>query len=174
MTTTQALWREAVDSISEEIAQDYPDITPREIAEAVWVKLLTLEAMLLVDPWDHGVPEFIRRESRDSAGGIRKRKMKQSAQYNYRPSDVSRIMETVFDRMDWPSGFTPRDAREGEHDEMAAIEVRLDACCAFRRLPEHLRGYLIQRYYDMEVPEAGSAEDIKLRWTIDRITDRMN
>lgn len=161
------LWK-----ISEAVSRDFPDIDPHDVFSSLYERLWTLEgaSLKVTDP---GVRNWLREEAEFIAWTIRVEQLKLTPQYSYRVPDVSKIMETVFDRTDWPSGFTPTDARN-EFDRLAPLEVRMDASEAFRRLDSDLREILILRYYDRQVPEAGTHEAGRLRHSLNILTGLMN
>lgn len=161
------LWK-----ISEAVSRDFPDIDPHDVFSSLYERLWTLEgaSLKVTDP---GVRHWLREEAEHIAWTIRTEQLRFSVQYSYRVPDVSKIMETVFDRTDWPSGYTPADSRN-EFDRLAPLEVRMDASEAFRNLDPDLREILILRYYDRQVPEAGSREASRLRHSLNVLTDLMN
>lgn len=59
-----------------------------------------------------GNPSYILyRACRKIAEEMRAKALKQSCQYFYRPSDVRRVLETVFDRINWDKTYVPKDAK---------------------------------------------------------------
>lgn len=161
------LWK-----ISESVSKDFPSIDPQDVFSSLYERLYTLERASL-DVRDPGVQAWLREEAQRIAWTIRTEQLRLTSQYEYRVSDVARIMETVFCREDWPSGFTPADARN-EWDHLAPLEVRMDVCAAFLALDEELREVLIARYYDQQVPEAGTREAGRLRHSLNVLTNFMN
>lgn len=159
------LWK-----ISEAVARDFPDVDPHDVFSSLYERLWTLEQASLTVK-DAGAQHWLREEAQNIAWTIRVEQLKLTPQYSYRVPDVAKIMETVFDRTDWPSGYTPADARN-EFDRLAPLEVRMDASEAFRRLDENLREVLILRYYDRVVPE--ESETSRLRHALNVLTGLMN
>lgn len=173
---TAERWNARVRFISERTAESYPNSDPEDLFSALCGLLLTLEWAILeeLDPDGPGMTEFLFEEAAKLAWETRKEQLRLTSQYFYRVPDVQEIMETVFDRTDWPSGFTPKDAKDGERDRMAALEVRMDCLDAYKGLTEGLREALILRYHDKIIPERGSTAERQLRYALKAMTDRMN
>lgn len=168
-----AAWKGAVRRVSETVSQDFPNVDTEDVFCAVCEKLITVGMPPSLAPYDPGAREYIRELCEKAAWNIRKEQLSFTSQYYYREPDVAEIMETVFDRTDWPSGFTPTDARSGERDRLASLEVRMDACYGYRALPESLREALITRYYDKVMPEL-EGEKRMLSYAITALTRNMN
>jgi hypothetical protein len=168
-------WDRMLWLISEEVSEGYPDVDPQDLFSAVYGLLLEVKTV-----WKSlGHPRadaeaYLRSECAAYAWNIRAEQLRMTSQYAYRVQDVSEIMETVFDREDWPSGFTPPDAKTGERDRMAPLEVRMDACYGYGKLPEELREILIRRYHDKIVDHVASPRGEALQYALTRLTEEMN
>lgn len=160
-------------AIAERTCSDFPGIDPEDLGYTLRQRILGLLSAT-VDPQKDISVRWLRAEAREEALKIRQELLKLTDQYHYRPSDVSVIMETVFDRCDWPSGFTPHDAQDMERDDMASLEVRMDACHAFEGLRPLHREALIKRYHDLIDPLPGSDDQKILRDALDALTRGMN
>ena len=158
--------------ISEEVSEGYPDIDPQDVFSSVYVLLYELRLSVL-EPGDPGTSRMLRDAAKAAAWNMRAEQLRLTSQYTYRVRDVSEIMETVFDREDWPAGFTPPDAMAGERDRMAPLEVRMDAWYGYKQLPPELRDILISRFYDKVVP-VSSQEENALNYALTRLTEEMN
>lgn len=161
------LWR-----ISEDVSAQYSDIDPSDLFSSAYEQLC-VDKGTFGDP-PAGMGEYMEDVCRAIARNIRAEQLRVTSQYTYRVQDVSEIMETVFDREDWPSGYTPGDANTFERDRMAPLEVRMDCCYGYQQLPEGLREVLIKRYYDKIVPPDSSPRGEALRYALVRLTEEMN
>lgn len=162
-----------IKQITDSTCKNFPAIDPEDLSQEVWVELITNYQDDL-SPEDKALRSYLFTYARGAAWRMRVEQLRLSAQYFYRVSDVKEILETVFDRMDWPSGYTPRDARVGERDRMAAIEVRMDSLRGYWFLPKDYKESLISRYYDRVTPERGSEAYELLWYSLRRLTENMN
>lgn len=168
-------WNDLILKVAERVSDEFPNVDPQDLFTALCASLGGLESLLWeMDPQDPGVYDFLQDTGRTAAWNMRKEQLALTSQYFYRVPDVAEIMETVFDRSDWPSGYTPVDAFCFKSDRMARLEVRMDAVDGYKSLPEGLREVLISRYYDKIIPERGSTQERQLRYAIQALTDAMN
>lgn len=168
-------WNDLILKVSERVSQDFPNVDPQDLFTALCGALGGLESLLWeMEPDDCGVYEFLRDHAERAAWNIRKEQLSFTSQYFYRVPDVAEILETVFDRCDWPAGYTPTDAFCFKTDRMSRLEVRMDALDGYMTLPEGLREALISRYHDKIIPEKGSTEERQLRYAVRTLTEAMN
>lgn len=164
---------EMIWSVSKRASNDFPDTDPFDIATYLWD--LISERADDVQPDHPGLKSFLWKQARGEAGRQRKENLKTSAQYSYRVSDVKLILETVFDPTEWRTGFTPSDAKMGERDGMAPIEVRLDVLRGYKGLDYDQRCAIVARYrHPMLVPERGSKTEKYINRAVRELTARIN
>lgn len=155
--------------VSKRVCWSFPNIDDEDLGQSLWEYCLIAQ----VDPAQPGLSSFLYRKGKSYAWEIRKEQLKFSAQYSYLTEDVKLILETCFEP-DTAGAYIPRDAKDGEIDGMAALEVRMDAMIAFRHLPDDYREIIQGRYAKNQIPEAGTAEQKRLSRAIKRLTDIMN
>jgi DNA-directed RNA polymerase specialized sigma24 family protein len=152
------------------VTWDFASIDPEDLAQSLWEEVLISK----VAPSQPGLRKHLYRRAKAIAWTIRKEQLRISAQYSYRTEDVKLILETVFDDYDWIAGYVPQDAREGEHDSMAVLEVRMDVLIAFRQLPPQYQKAIEDRYVLGITPEPGGADHKRLSRAIKRLAEYMN
>lgn len=150
--------------VSKRITWDFSTIDHEDIAQSLWEVVLI--GQLPVD--QPGLRSFLLRKGKALAWEIRMDQLKASAQYSYRTEDVRRLLEEL------EGSFVPKDAREGEKDAMAALEVRVDLVLAYKQLPPDYQEAIRLRYADLLIPESGSADQKRLSRAVKRLADIMN
>lgn len=159
-------------SIARGVCNDFPNVDHEDIAQDLWIWVMQGEGY--IDPKTPGMKSLLWKRARALAWEVRKEQLQATAQYSYRVSDVRLILETCFDYTDWPDSFVPKDAKEGEDDGMAGLEVRIDTVIAFRRLTPEMQGYILERYRDRKIYDSQSKERKRLDRAVKRLTDHMN
>lgn len=105
-------WSSTINRITRSVARDFPDVSPEDLAQDLWV-------VVLENQWDNpditGAVYVLRRVARATAMKYRTQQLSVSVQYAYRPSEVRKILAKVFDHQDWPTRSVPGFTHNGEH-----------------------------------------------------------
>jgi len=126
----------------------------KEVASAIVYKALTEQAKKV--GWEQ-----------------RKQHLVLTPQYTYRPSDVRRILETMFNYTTWPDARVPDDAKSIKGND--ALEMSSDVAWAFSKMThEPYKQAIAKRYRDGIQPENGSADSKRLSRAIQTLTEILN
>lgn len=167
-------WDERIQQVARWTAYDYPDVEQEDIAQALWEKLLIQTERFQSDPEADHVTNYLRNWGKNLAWDMRISNMYASAQYFYRPKDVRKILETVFEDHEYGDGFVPKDAwSQIDRGETDAQDVRADIQATFKLLPESDQRALIARY-QLGIKPGSEAKRKKLDRSVDNLTDRLN
>lgn len=165
-------WSGVVEKIGKFVARDFPGIEWEDLTQDIWVHLLEREQKgPLPSPDADGVMRALKREAERIAWRRRKEDLRSTSQYDYRPSDVRRILETSFNYMDWPRGPVPDDAKSD--DGLAAFDIRSDISAGLDRLSQSHRNAILGRYRDGNM-STGDAQKKMLYRAVDALTDILN
>lgn len=170
-TLTQLL--PLIEALARSTARSYPGVEADDIYQEVCLFVLQHGQDLDVEN-ESGCRYILSRAANIYADGERAAQLHNTSQYNYRPQDVRRILETALDddRENWPNTHVPDDAKSIKGS--AALEVTLDIRQALGELAHADYSAIRARYSLGLVPEAGSAERKRLDRAIDRLTEQLN
>lgn len=162
-----------IEPLSRSVAQSYPGVMADDIYQELCLFVLQHGSNLDTEN-EPGCRHILGRAAHIYAGKERAAGLSATCQYNYRPQDVRRILETALsdDREAWPHCHVPEDAKSLKGS--AAIEVTLDVRMALEELPYTDASALLSRYRDGEVPDPTSAERKRLDRAVDRLCEALN
>ena len=99
-----------VQRVSRFVGHDFPGCELEDIEQGVWLWLL--EHPKYRDPEEENIFSILIRAAKGVAWNDRKESMQTSVQYHYRPSDVRKLLETVFDTSMWCDAKVPDDVQK--------------------------------------------------------------
>lgn len=162
-----------IEPLSRSVARSYPGVMADDIYQELCLFVLQHGDSLDIEN-EGGCRHILARAAHIYAAGERAASLTATCQYNYRPQDVRKILETALndDREAWPHCHVPEDAKSLKGS--AAIEVTLDIRAAIEELPYADASALFSRYRDGEVPDPTSAERKRLDRAVDRLCEALN
>jgi DNA-directed RNA polymerase specialized sigma24 family protein len=162
-----------IERVAKNIASDYPDVDWEDIRSGLCIFVMQ-NAESIKTREEGGNPNWLLKRV---AGTLCKEERAQqhrvSVQYSYRPSDVSKILETAFSVESLDKTHVPEDA-ESMKSGADEIEVASDIRDAYNRLPDDLKVAIFTRYALGEVPDNASYERKKLNKAIRELTRIVN
>lgn len=166
-------WSDRISRASSKVCRGFPGVNHEDVAQEIWVRVCSLPQSL--DYTRPGVQTILERLARAEAWKQRAAHLRATCQYLYRPADVREILQTAFDREDWPGSYVPDDAKSWDSGVMDSVDLRADIIRCYDKMPETHRNTLLSRYRDGEVP---SKTDYAARKRVDRavwyLTDLLN
>jgi hypothetical protein len=163
-----------IDPASRTVARDYPGVDSDDLYQSLCLWVLENEKWLKVDE-EAGCKYIIYRAAHILARQERTESLHNCAQYDYRPADVRKILETAFDEPENRlQAFVPEDASSWKKTGMDGIEVTLDIRAAVDELGVIEADSIVSRYRDGIVPEADSSERKRLDRAVHKLTDLVN
>jgi len=144
-------WAELVERVALVVAGDYPDVTASEVSNYL---LAVVERTPELDGDDGRTAGVLLLLAEEYATARRAEDLYRSVQYNYKRTDVTQILATVFERSDWIRGHVPEDARSLRR-AMDAVDVHTDVLEALTGL-HVINRYRLWRWYglgDEDFPE---------------------
>lgn len=163
-----------IEPLSRSTARSYPGVEADDIYQELCLFVLQHGNNLDVEN-EGGCRHILSRAAHMYASAERAAALGNTCQYNYRPQDVRKILETGAlndDREAWLLVHVPEDAKSLKGS--AAIEVTLDIRQAMEELAYTDRLAIYFRYHDGVVPDATSAERKRLDRAVDRLTEQLN
>lgn len=162
-----------IEKVSKQVASDYPDISWEDIRGGLCIFVME-NAKSIKTRDEGGNPNWLLKRV---AGTLCKNERAQqnylSPQYAYRPSDVSKILETAFSVEYMDKTHVPDDAisMKSGSDE---VEVASDIRDAYNRLPSDLKIAIFTRFALGEIPDNASYERKKLNKAVKELTRLVN
>lgn len=163
-------WKDSVTRISSSVARDFPDSTAEDISQHLWVFLLENQDKFK-DPDGSGVTAALFRMAKQYATRLRSEALHLSPQYAYRTSDIKKILETVFERSKWMTGWVPEDA-ESIKNSADALDLQSDISWGIEQLSEPERQVLGKRFVARD--ELDDKDRKRLQRAIEKLTDVVN
>lgn len=158
-----------VNQISRFVAHDFPNVEQDEIKTELTVWLM--ERKPSQPPDNRLLFRALRRRAKGYALYQRSVALHKSVQYEYRPSDVRRILEDLW-VSDRASQFVPGDARSTMDTSMDGSDTAADISWALELLPETDYFLLCRKYRFAHTLE--DSQERKIRRIVDRLTDILN
>lgn len=162
-----------IERVAKNVAADYPDVQWEDIRSGLCIFVMQ-NASSIKRREEGGNPNWLLKRV---AGTLCKEERAQqhrvSVQYSYRPSDVSRILETAFSVEHLDQTHVPDDAvslKSGNDP----IEIALDIRDAYNRLSDDLKQTIFKRYALGEIPDNASYERKKLNKAVKELTRTLN
>ena len=126
-------WEPLIWRVAQSTVRDFPDSTPDDIAQEIWVGLLEAQQrgeMLSID--EKHAESGLYYLAKTAGSKERKQHLTMSPQYSYRTKDVRELLHTFFDRRDWESAQVPEDAESELND--VGLEMSSDLSRAWDKL----------------------------------------
>lgn len=163
-------WEDLVSRTARFVARDFPEVDEEDLFQDVMLEVLTNDK--LVNPDDFGMPTALSRFATKKAWEYRTQGLYLSVQYAYRPSDVKRILQTVF--LDEGARFTyqPEDMESFYEDDR--LVANSDIKYAFDRLPPQYKEIIFKVFALKWEFDNNSAERKRLNRAIDRMVQILN
>lgn len=162
-----------IERVAKQVASDYPDVQWEDIRSGLCIFVMeNAKSIKLRD--EGGNPNWLLKRV---AGTLCKEERAQqhrvSVQYSYRPSDVSRILETAFSIEHIDKTHVPDDAVSLKSG-FDGVEVALDIRDAYNRLNGDMKESIFKRYALGEIPDNASYERKKLNKAVKELTQILN
>lgn len=171
-------WKDIIKKIARFVAYDYPDVEVADLEQDLWVEVMERS---LSNPYEDTSIKFLRKYAKSRANQYRAEHLILSPQFNYRVSDVRRILDTVFDHNDWVEAATreeesvgTRSGREPSYNLDEVIITHSDVKRAWALLPHQYKVAIFERYGLGDIPDSTSSEGRKLRRAETRLTEMLN
>lgn len=145
-----------IGKISKYIAADYPDVEESDMHQELCLFVIK-NGKSIKNREQGGNPNWLlKRVAHHYAKLERTQQLQLSMQYNYRLSDVQRILETAWASEEIINTYVPDDAVSLDGND--SIEVGSDVRAALERISKEDRIILFRRYALKEVPTNSSYE----------------
>lgn len=173
-------WKDIVERIARFVSYDFPDVEAEDLEQDLWVEILERG---INNPDDHINVMFLKKFAKSTAMRYRAEHLILSPQYNYRVSDVRRILETVFEYNSWIQlaereesnvGSSNRTNRELSYSLDDIIVSHSDVKRAWERMPHQYKTAIFERYALGDVPPNGTAKRRQLNRAEVRLTETLN
>lgn len=162
-----------IERIARQVASDYPDVSWEDIRSGLCLFVIENEKSIKLRD-EGGNPNWLlKRVAGTLCKEERVSQLTLSPQYAYRPSDVSKILETAFSVEHIDKTFVPEDA-ESMKAGTDEIEIASDIRDAYTRLPLDLKQSIFRRYALGEVPDNASYERKRLNRAVKELTRILN
>lgn len=151
---------------------DYPEVEYEDLTQELYLTFLQYQDTIRSEDEGGNPSALFNKIARQIASRIRTESLRATSQYNYRPSDLRRILETVYNQEMWPHAVVPEDAISIKGND--PIEISSDVAAALDRLPDVYRQAIEKRYKFGEVPTNGTYERKRLNLAISALADTLN
>lgn len=172
-------WSPVTSRIARYVAYDFPDVESEDLAQDLLVEVLNRG-------WENESPDnqritlILKKVAKSRAAQYRAEHYILSPQFNYRISDVRRILETVFEANDWLKAALSaraevgsRSSGEPSYNMDEVLVSHSDVHRAWKRLPHQYKVAIFLRYGLKEDPETENAGR-QLRRAVARLTETLN
>lgn len=174
------IWDEEIVFVAKKVSKDFPSIEYDDIYQQLWEFALTYGH--LYD--SQNCRGLLFRVATIYAWDERKEQLKSTCQYDYRTSDVRKMLETQFDHEDWELTYVPPDAKStiiptepGAVWYTDQIELSSEIAWGLKRLKRRYKPYydaILSRYGDGQVPLNASKDRKTLDRAILALTEILN
>ncbi len=163
-----------VESVARTVAREYPGVDHEDLYQDMCLWVLEHGGSLKIEE-EKGTRYIIYRAAHILAGQERAEQLRMTAQYNYRPADVRRILETAFGgREEWLQSFVPDDAASIKSTGTDGLDVTIDVRTAIEEMSPEDAEIIMSRYARGLVPDPNSAERKRLNRAVDRLCESIN
>ena len=162
-----------IENIARVVASDYPDIDWRDVRQHLCLFVLEKKTAFKVEDSGWGAKKILKRVAQQFCKDERNQQNYLSAQYSYRPSDVTKILETAWSIAEITDTYVPEDAVSVKNDA-DPLDLASDVRQAYESLPDDLRASIFSRYALGEVPLNASYERKKLNKAVKELTRILN
>lgn len=162
-------WLDTIENISRSVAYDYPCVEKDDVYQHLC--LMILQEQSLSNPDQEGVVGTLFKIAKRYAKQQRVEALHISVQYAYRPSDVRKILETLFEYTEWMDGWVPEDA-ESIKDSADSLDLHSDVSWAFSQLQKPQKEILYRRYGLRE--DLDNSDRVRLSRATDKLVEVLN
>lgn len=169
-----AAFRDVIDKVTKSVCKDFPDLEAEDLSQELYLAVLTHRDKIPMPDEDNDPTALILVIAKQYARKNRTQALSLSAQYNYRQSDVRKILEeSMWYYTEWPEGWTPEDD-PSEYRHMDSVIARADIAWAIDYLPAHYKDAILTRFRDGIIPQQATPEYRKLDRSLRKLTDILN
>lgn len=169
-----AAFRDVIDKVSKSVCKDFPDLELEDLSQELYLAVLTHRDTIPLPDEDNDQGALILYLAKNYARKNRAVGLTVSAQYNYRQSDVRKILEeSMWYYSQWSDGYIPEDD-VSEYRHADSIIARADIAWAIDRLPEHYKEAILDRFKRGIIPQQMTPEYRKLDRSLRKLTDILN
>lgn len=167
-------FRDIIDRVSKSVCKDFPDLEVEDLSQELYLAVLTHRDTIPTPDEDNDPTALILHIAKIYARKNRAQGLTVSAQYNYRQSDVRKILEeSMWFYSQWSEGYVPEDD-PSEYRHSDSIIARADISWAIERLPEHYKEAILNRFKLGMIPQQATPEYRKLDRSLRKLTDILN
>lgn len=169
-----AAFREVIEKVSRSVVKDFPDLEYDDLTQELYLAVLTHRDTIPEPSAEDDQSNLILHIAKNYARKNRTQALNLSPQYNYRQSDVRKILEeSMWYYSQWTDGYTPEDD-PSEYRQIDPIIARSDIAWAIDFLPSHYKNAIIGRFKEGMIPQTGTAEYSRLDRALRKLTDILN
>lgn len=163
----------SIEKIARITASDYPDIDWRDVSQHLSLFVLEKGDSFRVEASGWGARKILKKVAQQFCKEERTQQNHLSSQYSYRPSDVTKILETAWSVETLDQTFVPEDAASIKNTN-DPLDIASDIREAYDRLGSDLRISLFKRFALGEIPPNASYERKKLNKAVRELTRILN
>jgi hypothetical protein len=172
MAATYEDLERTIETVSKTVAKDYPDLEWQDVQQELALFVVQHGKSIKLRE-DGGNPRWLlERVAQTYAKKNRTQHLILTSQYAYRPSDVKKILETVFFPEQAENTHVPEDATS--LDQIDSLQISSDVLAAYELLKLDMKEVLFRRYALNQVPSNETYERKKLNKAINELTYRLN
>ena len=162
-------WSALIEKSARFVAHDFPGVDEDDIIQSLWEMVLKNRHRLDIDAGK--TSGILVKSAKLIAWEQRKNDLYATGQYNYRPSDVRKILKDAISNETWNNTFVPIDAKSMTNID--SWDVSADVKWAFRKLSEQQKEAILKWLLPNEI-ELSTAERKRVDRGVDKITDMLN
>ena len=174
-------WDDVVGRVARYVCHDYPDVEVDDIKQDLFEEVLKRG---WTNPNAQATSVILRLVAKEQAAKYRNKHLILSPQYNYRISEVRKILERVFAYEDWlpqrgavsvddEGVVLPVDKGEPSYEMDETLVVHSDIKSAWEQLPPNYKELIFKRYALNMMPQS-EAEEQQTRRALYRMIDILN
>ena len=172
MAATYEDLERTIETVAKTVAKDYPDLEWQDVQQELALFVVQHGKSIKLRE-DGGNPRWLlERVAQTYAKKNRTQHLILTSQYAYRPSDVKKILETVFFPEQAENTHVPEDATS--LDQIDSLQISSDILAAYELLKIDMKEVLFRRYALNQVPSNETYERKKLNKAINELTYRLN
>jgi hypothetical protein len=172
MAATYEDLERTIETVSKTVAKDYPDLEWQDVQQELALFVVQHGKSIKLRE-DGGNPRWLlERVAQTYAKKNRTQHLILTSQYAYRPSDVKKILETIFFPEQAENTHVPEDATS--LDQIDSLQISSDVLAAYELLKLDMKEVLFRRYALNQVPSNETYERKKLNKAINELTYRLN
>lgn len=172
MAATYEDLSDLINRVARSVAKDYPDLDWEDVRQELAFFVIQHGKSIKLKE-DGGNPKWLlERVAQTYAKKMRSQHLILTSQYAYRPSDVKKILETVFFPEQAEKTHVPEDATS--LDQIDSLQISSDVMAAYDMLKPELKEVIFRRYALNQIPSNETYERKKLNKAINDLTYRLN